>query len=52
MLIAVANGIIGDGKELFTQIPPSGIIAAVIAALVLINAVSVVLSMKWYGKRE
>ena len=52
VLIAVANGIIGDGKELFTQIPPSGIIAAVIAALVLINAVSVMLSMKWYGKRE
>ena len=52
VLIAVANGIIGDGKELFTHIPPSGIIAAVIAALVLINAVSVVLSMKWYGKRE
>ena len=52
VLIAVANGIIGDGKELFTQIPSSGIIAAVIAALVLINAVSVMLSMKWYGKRE
>ena len=52
VLIAVANGIIGDGKELFIQILPSGIIAAVIAALVLINAVSVMLSMKWYGKRE
>ena len=52
VLIAVANGIIDDGKELFIQIPPSGIIAAVIAALVLINAVSVMLSMKWYGKRE
>lgn len=54
-LIALGGNMIDDGAGVagfITSAKGGAIAAAVLAVTVLINAASVALSLKWYGKRE
>lgn len=54
-LIAIVSGIIDDGAGIagFVHSANGAVItAAMLAAVALINAASVALSIKWYGKRK
>lgn len=54
-LIALGGNMIDDGAGIagfITSAKGGAIAAAVLAATVLVNAASVALSVKWYGKRE